>query len=143
MSSHSENGTSALRPEEAAQTTLDTPPRPDQNRLSTEEKDRKTSTSIGPHELEEQELANNPDRELFYAMATRRLIFRNVLKVIAMIIMDVALPVLLYFVLKGPLGNPAYALLIGGVPALIMVILRLIYARSLDALGILGKFRSN
>ncbi|KAI8581434.1 hypothetical protein K450DRAFT_298796 [Umbelopsis ramanniana AG] len=136
MSSHPENGTSASRPEEATQTTLDTP-RPDQNRLSIEEKYRKTSSSIGPHELEEQELANNPDRELFYAMATRRLIFRNVLKVIGMIIMDVALPVLLYFVLKGPLGNPAYALLIGGVPALIMVILRLIYARSLDAIGIL------
>ncbi|KAG2189302.1 hypothetical protein INT44_004444 [Umbelopsis vinacea] len=136
MSSHSENGTSAFRPEEAAKTTLDTP-HPDQNRLSTEEKYRKASSSIGPHELEEQELANNADRELFYAMATRRLIFRNVLKVIAMIIMDVALPVLLYFVLKGPLGNPAYALLIGGVPALIMVIFKLVYSKSLDAIGIL------
>jgi hypothetical protein len=72
-------------------------------------------------------------------MATRRLIARNVFKVIAMIIMDVALPVLLYFVLKGPLGNPAYALLIGGVPALIMVIIRLVYSRSLDAIGILGE----
>jgi hypothetical protein len=142
MSSHRENGTSAFPPEEATQATLDTP-RPDQNGLSSEETFRKTSASIDPHELEEQELANNPDRELFYAMATRRLIFRNVLKVIGMIIMDVALPVILYFVLKGPLGNPAYALLIGGVPALIMVIFRLIYSRSLDAIGILGKIRSS
>ncbi|GAB5586370.1 hypothetical protein Unana1_01270 [Umbelopsis nana] len=107
------------------------------NQTTSTEKRRQTSVSLRMKDLEQQERADSPDRELFYAMATRRLVFRNVLKVISMIIMDVALPVVLYFVLKGPLGNPAYALLIGGVPALIMVIIRLIYSRSLDAIGIL------
>lgn len=111
---------------------------PHKQRIS-EEKGRQVSVSSRTKELDQQERVDNADRELFYAMATRRLIARNVFKVIAMIIMDVALPVVLYFVLKGPLGNPAYALLIGGVPALIMVIIRLVYSRSLDAIGILGE----
>ncbi|KAG2185915.1 hypothetical protein INT43_002353 [Umbelopsis isabellina] len=103
----------------------------------TGKKTEASSMSVGLKELEQQEDDANPDREHFYAMATRRLIWRNIFKVIMMIIMDVALPVLLYFVLKGPLGNPAYALLIGGVPALLMVVFRLIHSRSVDALGIL------
>lgn len=107
----------------------------------TGKKTEASSISVGLKELEQQEDDANPDREQFYAMATRRLIWRNVFKVIMMIIMDVALPVLLYFVLKGPLGNPAYALLIGGVPALLMVVFRLIHSRSVDALGILGILR--
>ncbi|CAM0134888.1 hypothetical protein VKS41_000541 [Umbelopsis sp. WA50703] len=105
--------------------------------VMTGKKTEASSMSVGLKELEQQVDDANPDREHFYALATRRLIWRNVFKVIMMIIMDVALPVILYFVLKGPLGNPAYALLIGGVPALLMVIIRLIHSRTVDALGIL------
>jgi hypothetical protein len=108
--------------------------------VMTGKKTEASSMSVGLKELEQQVDDANPDREHFYALATRRLIWRNVFKVIMMIIMDVALPVILYFVLKGPLGNPAYALLIGGVPALLMVIIRLIHSRTVDALGILGTF---
>ncbi|CAF1458570.1 unnamed protein product [Adineta ricciae] len=61
---------------------------------------------------------------------------RHIPRFILTVVFDLVLPLVLFFVLQKRIGT-LYALLISGAPPLVMVILKAIISRTLDALGLL------
>jgi len=74
--------------------------------------------------------------EAFFGAVTRGNKWKKFLPIVATLVMDIVLPVALYFILKKYL-EPVWALLIAGAPALIAVILKAILRRQLDIIGLL------
>jgi len=75
-------------------------------------------------------------REAFFGALSRGNKWKKILPLIGTLIMDVALPVALYFILKAYVA-PVWALLIAGAPALLAVVLKGAIKRQLDIIGLL------
>ncbi|CAF0951747.1 unnamed protein product [Didymodactylos carnosus] len=78
--------------------------------------------------------ASIPDEEVQYSMWN--MFKRHIPRLILTVLVDIVIPLVLYFVLQKYLLS-VYALLIAGCPALIMVIVKAVWSRTFDGIGFL------
>ncbi|PRP83584.1 hypothetical protein PROFUN_09133 [Planoprotostelium fungivorum] len=86
--------------------------------------------------LEDKELKKLSINEAFFGALNRGNKWKKFLPIVITLVMDVVIPVALYFILKAYL-QPVWALLIAGAPALLTVILKGIIKRQVDFIGLL------
>ncbi|KAI8877333.1 hypothetical protein K501DRAFT_260564 [Backusella circina FSU 941] len=106
-----------------------------QQKLNDENNDPDTnSQSTPPDPIESTKAERRLARENQFKSTRKALLKRQLLSLAVILIVDVALPLILYYTLRNTIG-PVYALLISGIPPLLQVIFGFIRNRKVHALG--------
>jgi uncharacterized protein involved in cysteine biosynthesis len=105
-----------------------------QQKLSDENTDPETNSQNTPDPIESTKAERRLAREERFKSNRKVLLKRQLLSLAVILIIDVALPLILYYTLRNTIG-PVYALLISGIPPLLQVIYGFIRERKVHALG--------